>query len=131
MERGLQAVLAFLGVVAVVMGLVGVLGGGDLILDHGEFSNEIDSELRFFAAWYVAAGVFVLRAARRPAAETATVRILFGALFLAGCSRALSLVTVGTPHPVQVVLMVIELVLPFVVIPWQAALARARPAGQE
>jgi hypothetical protein len=101
------------------------------VLDHGDFSNEIDSELRFFAAWYVAAGVFVLRAATRPAAETITVRIIFGALFLAGCSRALSLVTVGTPHPVQLALMVIELVLPFVVIPWQAAVARARAVAEE
>src|SRR5688572_21994742 len=120
MVRGLRILLMILGVVAVAAGLWGVVTGGDGVLDHGEFSNEVDSEFRFFAAWYVAGGVFAFRAARQPADETVTIRILFGALFLAGCGRALALVTVGAPHPSQVMLMVTELVLPVVVIPWQA-----------
>ena len=124
MVRGLRVVLVILGVVAVSTGLWGVLTGGHGVLDHGDFSNEVDSELRFFAAWYVGGGVFAFRAARQPADETITIRVLFGALFLAGCGRALALVTVGSPHPFQIVLMVIELVLPVVVIPWQAAVAR-------
>ena len=131
MARALGVFLAILGTVAVVFGLVGVVTGGAGVIDHGDFSNEIDSEIRFFAAWYVAAGALILRAARHPATETVTVRILFGALFLAGCSRILSMIVVGRPHPFQIGLMVTELVLPVVVIPWQAAVARAHARAGE
>ncbi|MCA1726915.1 MAG: DUF4345 domain-containing protein [Actinobacteria bacterium] len=57
MRRGLQIILALLGVVATVFGLVSVFGGADAVLGSGGASADVDSELRFYAAWYVVAGV--------------------------------------------------------------------------
>jgi hypothetical protein len=37
----------------------------------------------------------------------------------------ISVFAVGRPDPIFVALMVIELALPFVLIPWQAAVARS------
>ena len=49
----------------------------------------LDSELRYFAVWYVMAGVLVLRAVRRIEAETTLIRIVGAALFAGGCVRLL------------------------------------------
>jgi hypothetical protein len=107
-----------------VVGLVTVLGGATTIAGVGEVSASTDSEMRFYAAWYVAAGLLLLRAAPRVESEATTVRVVAGAFFLAACGRLISIVAEGTPHTVALVLMGIEFVIPVVLIPWQAAVAR-------
>jgi hypothetical protein len=123
-RRGLQVVLTFLGIVAVAAGGYTVLTGGDSVLDRGTVSAGVDSELRFYAAWYLVAGVLVLRAVRRVEAEALIVRAVGAAFFLAGGARLLSLVTVGRPHAFALVLMVLEFIIPVVIVPWQAVVAR-------
>jgi len=58
-------VVTVLGIVAVAAGAHTVLIGGDSVLNHGDVSAGVDSELRFYAAWYVVAGALLLRAVRR------------------------------------------------------------------
>ena len=67
-----------------------------------------------------------MRALRRIELEAWTVRLVGGAFFVAGCGRILSWMVVGRPHTSQVVLMAIELALPFVIIPWQQVVASKR-----
>jgi hypothetical protein len=93
------------------------------VLGASDVTADVDSEMRFYAVWYVVAGAFLLRATRRVESETWTIRLIAAAFFVAGCSRILSWVAVG-PHLSQLILMVIELILPLVVIPWQASVAR-------
>jgi hypothetical protein len=124
-RRGLQVVLTIVGIVAVAAGGHTVVTGGDSVLNHGDVSAGVDSELRFYAAWYVVAGVLVLRAVRRVESEALVVRAVGAAFFLAGSARLLSLVTVGRPHPFALALMVLEFVIPVVIVPWQAAVARS------
>jgi Domain of unknown function (DUF4345) len=124
-RRGLQVVLTIVGMVAVVAGSDTVLRGGDSVLNHGDVSAAVDSELRFYAAWYVAAGVLMLKAVGRVESEALIVRAVGAAFFLAGSARLLSLVTVGRPHAFALVLMVLEFVIPVVTVPWQAAVARS------
>lgn len=100
-------VLTIVGIVAVAAGGHTVLTGGDSVLNHGDVSAGVDSELRFYAAWYAV-----------------IVRAVGAAFFLAGSARLLSLVTVGSPHAFALVLMVVEFVIPVVIVPWQAAVAR-------
>lgn len=82
---------------------------------------EVDSEMRFFAAWYAGAGVLLLRAIPRVESERTIVRGVAYLFFLAGCARLLSLAVVGKPHPFTLVLMAIELLFPFLILPWHAA----------
>jgi hypothetical protein len=84
----------------------------------------LDSELRFYADWYVVAGVLLLRGVHRVETEKLVVRAVGGAFFLAGCARLLAIVTVGTPHGFAVFLMIVELIIPAMIVPWQAAVAR-------
>lgn len=122
--RALQGTVGFLGAIAVVFGVQTVVIGADSVLGVGDVSANLDNELRFYAAWYVGAGVLLLRAVRRVEKHTATIRGVAAILLLAAFGRVLSMVTVGAPHPGQVALMAAEFTIPVVVVPWQAAVAR-------
>lgn len=124
-RRGLQVVLASIGAVATVAGGSGVLRGAAEVKGGGPVSAPVDSEYRFYAAWYPVLGVLLLRAARRPEAETTIVRACAAGFFLAACGRVLSIRKLGPPNSVQKLLLGAEFVIPAVVVPWQAALATA------
>lgn len=129
MRRGLQVLVGAIGVVAVGAGLAGVLLGADQVLGPGTASPGVDSELRFFAAWYVVAGLLLLRTVREVEREAWTIRIVAGGFLLAAIGRMLSIASAGWPHPLYVVLTVIEVVLPFVVVPWQTVVGRGTAEG--
>jgi hypothetical protein len=113
-----------LGGVMVVAGAAGVLLGARTVLDPGSFTANVDSETRFFAVWYAAAGVLVLLASRDIASSRTLIRVVAGAFFVAGLARLLSWAAVGRPHWTQLALMVVELVLPAVIVGWHAAATR-------
>ena len=99
--------------------------GAESVIGAGGYSATLDSELRFYSVWYALTGAALLRASRRLTSEATTIRAVSVALFLAGCTRVLSLITVGRPHDFTLVLLALELVIPLVLVPWQAAVSRA------
>jgi len=127
-RRILQIVLAALGIVAVVAGAGQVLFGAAFTPHPGNFSANLDSEMRFFAVWYVLIGILLVRASKDVESPGWTLRAVMATLFVAGCTRILSWATVGPPDTRFVVLMVIELVLPLIVTPWQISVERAGEA---
>jgi hypothetical protein len=124
MRRGLQMILTVLGAVAVAFGGLTVLTGAGGVVDGGPVSASVDSELRFYAAWYLGAGVLMLRSVGRVEAEGPTIRLVCVVFLIAAAARVLSIVGLGTPHPLFVALMVIEFAIPVVIVPWQGAVAR-------
>jgi hypothetical protein len=118
------------GLVATSAGLHTLLGGGRSFPPWRQAGAMVESELRFYSAFYVAYGVFVFRTARRPDPDPSAVRALAAALFLAGVGRAGAWVTVGKPHPVQRALLAIELAAPVLVIREQARLRSAAPEAR-
>ncbi len=123
-RRGLRVLLTIFGLVAVTFGALSVLLGGAMVQGAGTVAPSVDSELRYYGAWYALAGVLVLRAAREVESNTWLIRAVCAALFAGGCGRVISFVAAGTPHPTSLVLMSLELVLPVVIVSWQAAVAR-------
>jgi uncharacterized protein DUF4345 len=111
------------GAVATAAGLHTVIAGARSIAGQGPANPSLESELRFYAAFYVAYGLAVLRAAPRAARDPAAVRALGGALFLAGLARAGGWLAVGKPHPGQRALLALELAGPPALVAWQARLA--------
>ena len=109
----------------VVAGLQTMFFGADPILGIRHPSPSVDSEMRFYATWYAAAGAVLLWTIPRVQSQTVVVRVVGLAFFAAGCMRLLSLIVVGRPHTFALVLMVVEWVVPLVIVPWQAAVARA------
>ena len=126
MRKSLQVFLLLLGAVACGAGLLTVLTGAATIVGAGEASPSLDSELRFYAAWYVVAGVFILRAARAPEGHPGVIVAVAGAFGLAATARVLSWLSVGRPSGFAVALIVIEYLIAAGLPPWHRAAARAQ-----
>ena len=114
-----------MGVVAAGMGAKGVVQGAGEVPDPGSPTASVDSEYRFYAAWYHVTGLQLLRAARRPEDATALIRATAGALAIAASGRLMSIRRFGRPHPSQLALLAVELALPPILVPWQSRVARA------
>ncbi len=125
-ERLFVFLIRLLAVVMFVAGAITILFGTALVAGAGDPNSAMDSEFRFFGVWYSLAGLALFQASRSSPVQRTPVRMVGAAFFVAGCARLLSWITVGKPHWTQVVLMITELVLPFVIIPWQAAIERRR-----
>jgi len=116
--------LASIGTVAATFGTVGVLKGSGGVVNGGRVSPNVDSEMRFFAAWYAVLGLLLLRAVRRPESEATIVRACGAGFFLAACGRVLSMKAVGPPSTLFKVLTAIEFAIPAVIVPWHEAIRR-------
>jgi hypothetical protein len=82
----------------------------------------MDSELRFYAPFWGTYGFLVIAVARDLKRLGRWVPWLALVFFLGGVGRAISIAAVGAPHPVFVVLMAIELLLPPILVAlWRLA----------
>jgi hypothetical protein len=64
-----------------VVGMVSVLTGVDGVVHGGTASASVDSELRFFSAWYVCVGVLLLRCARAVETKGTIIQVISAGLF--------------------------------------------------
>lgn len=115
-RRALRTIFYTGGVVATTAGLHTVITGGKSLPDEGLANPSVESELRFYAAFYVGYGLALLRVAPRADREPAAVRSLGGVLFLAGLARLGAWLAVGTPHRAQIALLSVELGAPPMII---------------
>lgn len=122
-RSALRTLLYVGGVVATAAGMHTVTTGGRSVPGQDVANTSVESELRFYAAFYVAYGLVALRVAPRAGHDTTTVQALAGALFLAGLARAGGWLLVGAPHPAQRALLAIELAAPPAIIALQARAA--------
>ncbi len=113
---GPQAVAGFFAAV------LAALFAGPFSVAPDSWPRDADNELRFYAVFWLAWGVCLVRAARDLAAWAKALPILIGLFFLGGVGRMVSQLQLGAPHPLFVVLMAVELALP----PVMFALLRAR-----
>lgn len=123
-KTGLQVLIGLIGCVAIVTGTATVFLGADSVVGVSEPGAAADSEMRFFAVWYVAIGVLLLKSIPTLEKERSLVRVVGVAFFVAGCARVLSWASVGKPPFLAIILMVIELILPAVIVSWHAAITR-------
>ena len=112
------------GSFATAMGLWTVVSGARSLPGQDYANPTVESELRFYAAFYVAYGLAVLRVAPRADRDAEAVRALAGALLLAGVARAGGWIATGRPHVNQRALLAAELAGPPAIVAWQARVAR-------
>jgi hypothetical protein len=120
----LGRVVLVLAAVPVLAGTASVAFGTSLIA--GGASDSVESELRFYAAFYVGFGLFLGSIARDIEHRGSELRIACGVLLLGALGRILGWIDGGRPEPTYVVLLAIELALPAILVPWQARVARTR-----
>ena len=118
--RGLRVLVLVLALVAVVAGAQTILLGSNVIPGGGEPSASAESELRFYGAWWLGAGLLLAWIARDLQRRGPALRAVSAVLFLAGLARLLAWADAGRPHPVFLVLLGFELVLPVVFVAWHA-----------
>ncbi|MEZ5947095.1 MAG: DUF4345 domain-containing protein [Hyphomonas sp.] len=75
-----------------------------------------DSELRFYSVFWLVYGLVVLRVSGRLPEALPQARMLLALFSIGGIGRVLSVATAGIPHPLFLVLMWVELVLPAVLL---------------
>jgi Domain of unknown function (DUF4345) len=121
--RTLRAVLFLGGAVATAAGLHSVFAGAKSLPGQPPANPVVESELRYYAGFYVAYGLLTLRIAPRADRDTAAVRALAGTLLLAGLARAGGWIAVGPPQRLQRGLLVIELAAPPLIVGWHARVA--------
>ncbi|WP_441246932.1 DUF4345 domain-containing protein [Kitasatospora sp. McL0602] len=112
MARVLRGLVWAMGIACVVIGLVHVLLGNASIPGEGSADATIDSLGRFFGAIFAGYGLAWLWVVRQTPIPANAVRWLAGVFLLGAAGRLLSLAVHGWPQGFQVVLSVIELVLP-------------------
>jgi hypothetical protein len=113
------AVATLAGAHQVVTGVRGVRGVERSLSEPGD--RNLDSELRFYAAWYAVAGMLMLRESGRRRPDETTVRLLAAGWSAAAAGRVASVSRVGRPDGLFVGLLVAECVV--------AAVLFRRPGG--
>ncbi len=114
--------LVVLGVVPILTGLYGVLTGSGGIPGGDAADANVESELRFLYALWVAYGVAVIYVGLRAAESRVAVGSIAAVLFAAGVARAIAWIAEGRPDTAFVVLMALELAIPPLLVVWQRRL---------
>ena len=122
--KTLRRTLYVLSVIPIVAGLLTVVLGADSVPSPGDPSANLESELRFYSVWWIGAGLFLAWLAPRIEERTLELRVFCALLFLSGLSRVFAALATDWPSTGQIILMAIELILPIVLVTWQARVAR-------
>lgn len=120
----LRTVLRVGGLVATGAGLHTAVAGARSVPGYsGAADPRLESELRFYGAFYAAYGLALWRAAAEP--DTAPVRGFAAVLWAAGAARAAGWWRTGRPSPHQLGLLALELAGPPFVLAWQSGVDSA------
>ena len=125
-QDALSLALRMLGAVAALAGARGVLSGAREVAGAKHVPASVDSEYRFYAAWYFVTGIALLQVGSEPAVVRREVRLLRVGLWTAVAGRVLSLRQAGQPSRGQMFLLGAEAALALVLSPWRARVARSR-----
>jgi hypothetical protein len=125
-RRILQLVTAVLGLIPVVTGIVAMAGVDDpLYASLGlPRSPLLDSNLRFFAGVWTGFGIALLWLVPSIERQTALFRAIWGAVFLGGVGRLLSVLLVGFPPIPFLGFTALEIIGAPLFIYWQEKVAR-------
>ncbi len=125
MVKLLRWLALLMGVACVGIGAVHLALGIDSVPGEAAAGATVDNRERFYGAIFLGYGLAWIWAARQSPIPARAVRWLAAIFFLGGLGRLLSIAIHGQPHWFQLVLTVIELVLPPVYL-W---LSRSAPIG--
>jgi len=123
-RRALQLVLIGVALLPVTTGTLAFWRGARAIPGARRWDAPVDGEVRYLSVWWTAAGLMLLRAVPGVEREAGVVRSVSVLVALGGLGRVRSMRREGLPHPLMVAAAAVEVLLPFVVIPWQRRIAR-------
>lgn len=114
--QALRATLYTGGVVATAAGADTAIRGARSVPGEGAANAAIESEIRYYSAFYAAFGLAALRLAPRADRDPNAVRAVAATVFGAGLARAAGWRAAGKPHPAQRALLAAEFLVPAVLL---------------
>ena len=124
----MSQVLRALALIPVAAGLASVIFGSEIVRDGGASNPNVESELRYYAVFYVGFGLYLWSLAPEIARRGRELRWAAAVLFCGGLARVVGVLVDGWPEADYVVLMGVELVLPPVLVLWQRRIAAQEDA---
>jgi hypothetical protein len=124
-RRALQVCLGVVAAVPVASGLWGMIAGPAGLPGGQHTTATVDSEYRFTNAFWFAAGLVVCWAIPQVERATVVLRVVLGTAFAGGLARLLAILAGGTPHPVFLGALVIELIGVPLLLVWQSGVTRS------
>ncbi|KWV60604.1 hypothetical protein AS156_28250 [Bradyrhizobium macuxiense] len=126
-KRPLQIVTALLALVPVLTGLITMLGVHDPLYASADIPAlpVLDSNLRFFGGTWLGLGLAMLWLVPRIESQTVLFRVIWGAIFLGGIGRLLSILLVGAPPLPFIGFTALELIGAPLFVYWQHRVAIA------
>lgn len=132
-KTSLQIVLAVIGLIAVITGLMGILAGitsdfGDFYRVHVDAGMEgniiLDSNLRYFSGLWLGLGLTLFWMIPSIERQKIVLRLTAGMIFIGAIGRVISILSFGIPSPLFILFVVLELLFPLL-IPWQNRVSQA------
>ena len=126
-KRLLQITTALLGLVPLLTGLITMLGVHDPLYSAAGIPAlaVLDSNLRFFGGVWLGLGIAILWLVPRIESQTVLFRTIWGAIFLGGVGRLLSMLFAGLPPVPFVAFTALEIVGAPLFVYWQHRVARS------
>jgi len=127
-KRILQIATAFLALVPIVTGVIGMFGLADPIYAAMGLPRNalLDSNLRFFAGFWLGLGLAMMWIVPRIETQTVLFRAIWIAIFIGGIGRLLSIFLIGPPPVPFIGFTLLELAGAPLFITWQARVSNAR-----
>jgi hypothetical protein len=123
-ERAWRWVVGLGGAIAAAAGGHTAVAGGRSFPPWRRHGPMVESELRYYSAFYAAYGVTLLAAAADDRLEPRRATALALPLLAGGVARGLAWRDTGPPHPLQRALLAIELAAPPLFVGWRALKTR-------
>ena len=124
-KRPLQIITGVLALIPIVTGAIGLLGTDDPLYAGVPHNVLLDSNLRFFGGFWLAMGLAILWVTRKIETETTLFRALWGAVFVGGIGRVISIFVAAPPPAPFIAFTVLELVGAPLFVWWQSRILKS------
>lgn len=114
-----RVAICVFALIPLYFGVTGIIFGAAQLMDGGSFTNAMDNQFRYLSGVYIGISAMLLYCAGDPAGRALLFRMVILAVFIGGCARFVSYLSVGTPPPEMMGGMVLELIAPMFLV-WQA-----------
>jgi hypothetical protein len=131
-RRILQVLTAIFSLIPMVTGMLAMTGVDDPVYASLGMprSPVLDSNLRFFAGIWLSLGIALLWLIPSIERQTALFRAVWGAVFLGGIGRLLSIAFVGLPPVSFIGFTALEIIGAPLFIYWQAQIFQSHAPGE-
>lgn len=128
-RKALQVTTGILGLIPLLTGLITMAGVSDPIYSASNLPNDplLDSNLRFFGGVWFGLGVAILWLVPKIEKQAVLFRVVWGAIFVGGVGRLISMIFIGMPPIPFVVFTILEIVGAPLFVYWHYAISQIQP----